>query len=262
MASQYDAPRLPVIDLSLFDAGDPWRDHVAAQIDWAAGTFGAFYIVGHGIDAALSEALLESGRHFFAQEYRGKQSRHFDPEMPGFRDAMQDYSAGLTGLSHKLMATMARGLGLGDSYFVDRYTGSPTVLFRIFNYPAAVAGSTTAQWGTSAHTDSGLLTLLKQDTSGGFQIEHRDRWLDVPEVPDSFVVKVGDTLERLTGGRYVSAAHRVVEDSSRARLLMPFFFDPGFDAELEPIPGLQGVDRPHPTRGASGTDLHHHRSRV
>jgi isopenicillin N synthase-like dioxygenase len=45
-------------------------------------------------------------------------------------------------------------------------------------------------------------------------------------------------LERLTSGRYKSALHRVVNHSGRPRLAMPFFFDPRFDAELQPIPGL------------------------
>ena len=35
MVSRIEPPRLPVIDLSLFDLGDPWRSQVAAQIDAA-----------------------------------------------------------------------------------------------------------------------------------------------------------------------------------------------------------------------------------
>jgi isopenicillin N synthase-like dioxygenase len=56
MSSIADSPRLPVIDLSLFDAGDPWRDHVAAQVDWAASEFGFFYIVGHGIEPGVVDS--------------------------------------------------------------------------------------------------------------------------------------------------------------------------------------------------------------
>jgi hypothetical protein len=48
-----DASHPPVIDLSLFEAGDPWRDHLAAQIDWTAAEFGAFGVVGHGVDLDL-----------------------------------------------------------------------------------------------------------------------------------------------------------------------------------------------------------------
>src|SRR5665213_581449 len=68
----YSDLRVPIIDLSLFECGDPWRGHVAAQIDWAASEFGFFYIVGHGVDSAQADALLESSRRFFAQEERVK----------------------------------------------------------------------------------------------------------------------------------------------------------------------------------------------
>jgi isopenicillin N synthase-like dioxygenase len=45
-------------------------------------------------------------------------------------------------------------------------------------------------------------------------------------------------LERLTSGRYTSALHRVINRSRQSRISMPFFFDPGFDAVLQPIPGV------------------------
>ena len=67
MASFVDLPRLPAIDLSLFDAGDPWRDHLATQIDWAGSTFGFFYVIGHGIETALVDALMDSSRRYFVR---------------------------------------------------------------------------------------------------------------------------------------------------------------------------------------------------
>jgi isopenicillin N synthase-like dioxygenase len=91
------------------------------------------------------------------------------------------------------------------------------------------------------HTDYGLLTLLYQDEIGGLQVKHGSGWIDVPYVPGSFVVNVGDMLERLTSGRYTSALHRVINSSGRSRISMPFFFDPRFDAELRPIQGVGPV---------------------
>jgi len=160
------------------------------------------------------------------------------PQVPGFRDAVLDYMTELTGLGHHLMCAIGRGLHLGDRYFFDHYTGSPTTLFRIFNYPSAPSGQAGESRGVGEHTDYGLLTLLYQDDVGGLQIRHEDSWIDVPYVPGSFVVNVGDMLERLTSGRYTSALHRVINNSGRSRISMPFFFDPGFDVVLQPIPGL------------------------
>lgn len=80
--------------------------------------------------------------------------------------------------------------------------------------------------------------------------------MDVPYLPGSFVVNVGDMLERLTSGRYVSALHRVVNTSGRARISMPFFFDPHFDAVLEPIPGVGPANgRPGLAARWDGIDL-------
>ena len=42
-------------------------------------------------------------------------------------------------------------------------------------------------------------------------------------------------LERMTGGRFRSTPHRVLNTSSRDRLSFPFFFDPNFHARVRPI---------------------------
>ena len=160
------------------------------------------------------------------------------PDLPGFRDAVLEYMTELTGLGHHLMSAIGRGLQLGDHYFFDHYTADPTKLFRIFNYPPVPSGKPEETPGVGEHTDYGLLTLLYQDEVGGLQVKYDGGWIEVPYVPGSFVVNVGDMLERLTSGRYTSALHRVVNASGRSRISMPFFFDPAFDAVLQPIQGI------------------------
>jgi isopenicillin N synthase-like dioxygenase len=83
-----------------------------------------------------------------------------------------------------------------------------------------------------------LLTLLQQDAVGGLQVLNRERWLDAPPLAGSLVCNVGDMLERLTNGRYLSALHRAKNLSARERLSMVLFLDPSFDAKLEPLPGV------------------------
>ena len=155
------------------------------------------------------------------------------PAVMGFREALLAYISKVTALGQTLLSGIAIGLGLRRDYFLERYTRDPTVLFRIFNYPPATESPDAL--GVGEHTDYGLLTLLRQDEIGGLEIWHHDRWLSAPPVPDSFVCNVGDMLERLTAGRYVSALHRVRNVSTRDRIAMPLFLDPGFDAVLEPI---------------------------
>ncbi|HEX5736434.1 MAG TPA: 2-oxoglutarate and iron-dependent oxygenase domain-containing protein [Blastocatellia bacterium] len=155
----------------------------------------------------------------------------FPAHIPLFRQTVLDYMAAMTRLGHALMTGIALSLGLEESYFADRYTAEPLVLFRIFNYPP----SSEEGWGVGEHTDYGLLTILKQDESGGLQVKIKSRWVDSPPIPNSFVCNIGDMLDRMTGGLYLSTPHRVRNRSGRDRLSFPFFFDPNFDAEVKPI---------------------------
>jgi isopenicillin N synthase-like dioxygenase len=156
----------------------------------------------------------------------------FPDEPPGFRDAVLDYLAAMTRLGHRLMAGLALSLELDASYFADRYTGDPLILFRIFNYPPPLDP---ALWGVGEHTDYGLLTILWQDKAGGLEVRSGSRWVAAPPVPGSFVCNIGDMLDRMTRGLYRSTPHRVRNPAPRDRLSLPFFFDPNFFAQVQPI---------------------------
>jgi isopenicillin N synthase-like dioxygenase len=156
------------------------------------------------------------------------------PKRPaGLRPAVEAYMAGATKAAHALTRAVAASLGLGVGYF-DRYTAQPTVLFRIFHYPPQTG--TENGYGVGEHTDYGFLTLLAQDRHGGLQVKVDGQWLDAPPVPGALVCNVGDMLDRLTRGAYRSVPHRVINISGQERLSFPLFFDPGFDAVIEPLP--------------------------
>jgi isopenicillin N synthase-like dioxygenase len=160
----------------------------------------------------------------------------FPPDMPAFRETVLEYLSALTRLGHRLMAGVSLSLGLDESYFADRYTADPLILFRIFNYPPAQSSRDEAEaWGVGEHTDYGLLTILKQDDVGGLEIKTAGGWVDAPPVDGAFVCNIGDMLERLTAGLYRSTPHRVRNLSRRDRLSFPFFFDPNFNAEVKPL---------------------------
>jgi len=161
------------------------------------------------------------------------------PEIRGFRETVLRYIDSLTALGHALMSGISLGLNLDERYFQQRYYRDPLVLFRIFNYPhsSAARGHETT-WGVGEHTDYGLLTILRQDDTGGLQVKSRSRWIDAPPIDGSFLCNIGDMLERLTRGLYRSTPHRVINLSSRDRLSFPFFFDPSFDARMLPVEGL------------------------
>ncbi|MEZ5381689.1 MAG: 2-oxoglutarate and iron-dependent oxygenase domain-containing protein [Microthrixaceae bacterium] len=147
------------------------------------------------------------------------------------------YMHAATSVGHAVMRGLAMGLGIDANWFDAHLTANPTVLFRIFHYPPNPIEAEPT-WGVSAHTDYGLLTLLAQDDRGGLQVHVGQRWVDVPAEPGVLVCNLGDMLEAMVGGRYRSTLHRVRNTSGQGRLSFPFFFDPAWDARIDPIPGL------------------------
>jgi isopenicillin N synthase-like dioxygenase len=160
----------------------------------------------------------------------------FPEGIPALREVALAYMDAMTRLGHTLMTGIALSLGLDASYFADRYTREPLILFRIFNYPPDPSATGEApRWGAGEHTDYGLLTILKQDSAGGLQIKSQARWIEAPPLPGSFVCNIGDMLDRMTGGLYRSTPHRVQNRARRSRLSFPFFFDPNWSAMVKPI---------------------------
>ena len=166
------------------------------------------------------------------------------PDVPGLRETILAYMAAVTQLGHRLMEGIALSLGLPASYFAERYTADPLILFRLFNYPSQpVPEGMDVQWGVGEHTDYGLLTILHQDTVGGLAVHTPGGWIDAPPVPGAFVCNIGDMLDRMTGGLYKSTPHRVKRNTSgRDRLSFPLFFDPNFEARVQRIEGLAGAE--------------------
>ena len=56
-------------------------------------------------------------------------------------------------------------------------------------------------------------------------------WLDVPSRPGSLVLNLGVTLSNMTSGRIKATEHRVRE-IGRERYSVPFFFEPGYHAQV------------------------------
>lgn len=157
------------------------------------------------------------------------------PQIAGFRETVLEYQQALTELGHLIMSGIARSLGLAGTYFQERLTEEPTILFRIFHYPPLPIGGEQPLWSVGEHTDYGLLTILLQDDSGGLEVKSQGRWIEAQPIEGTFVCNLGDMLDRMTGGLYRSTAHRVRNLSARGRLSFPFFFDPSWDARVEPI---------------------------
>jgi isopenicillin N synthase-like dioxygenase len=208
--------------------GRAWRGYFPVGGELTSGLPDRKEGIYFGAELEASHPLVRAGTPLHG-------SNLFPAEIPELRRAVLAYLEALTRLGHTVMEGIALSLGLEASYFRAQITASPLILFRIFNYPPAPKGDETT-WGVGEHTDYGLLTLLKQDDAGGLQVKKRGGWIEAPPVPGSFVCNIGDMLDRMTGGLYRSTPHRVRNAAGRDRLSFPFFFDPGFEAEVHPLP--------------------------
>jgi isopenicillin N synthase-like dioxygenase len=159
-------------------------------------------------------------------------------EVPELAFTAGTYMAAAMRAAAVLMEGVSLSLGLEAEYFARAYTAEPTILFRIFHYPAQPRDGAGAgeSWGVGEHTDYGLLTLLAQDRYGGLQVKTPGGWIAAPPIEGALVCNIGDMLERLTGGLFRSTPHRVKNVSGHDRLSFPLFFDPDFLAPMTPLP--------------------------
>lgn len=158
------------------------------------------------------------------------------PDLPGWRAVMQDYYDRMVALGRLLLRAFAVALALPVDYF-ESWLDVPMTTLGPLHYPPQTGRITEAQLGAGAHTDYGCLTILHQDSTGGLQVRGLDgRWLAAPPMPGSFVVNIGDMMERWTNGVFRSTLHRVVNMSGQDRYTLPFFFDPDFYAPVACLP--------------------------
>ena len=105
-----------------------------------------------------------------------------------------------------------------------------------------------------SHVDSTLLTLLYQLDRSGLQVLAEDvrtrtpRWVDVPVVPNSFVVNTGLGTQLLSDGLLNATYHRV-KLQPEARHSVALFVEFGYNATLEPFTATATSDLTKQWRG-------------
>jgi isopenicillin N synthase-like dioxygenase len=182
-----------------------------------------------GEELAVTDPRVRAGRPLHGPNLFPSRPSALRPTVLACLDAF-------TRLGHQLMVGLALALELDEDWFERELTADPVVLFRMFHYPAAPDDLVDDPgWGVGEHTDYGLLTILYQDAGGGLEVRDREGWVEIPPQPGALVCNLGDMLERMTGGVYRSTPHRVRSPRGRDRISCPFFFDPGWEAEVPAI---------------------------
>ncbi|KAK2079184.1 hypothetical protein QBZ16_002875 [Prototheca wickerhamii] len=160
--------------------------------------------------------------------------------LPGYRAATWAYYQALTELNRRTLPVLALSLGLERRHFDPLFERAIASL-RPLHYSAEAAAPEQGQFSAGAHCDYGCLTFLLTDGTPGLQVYLGDKWHDVPYIPGTLVINLGDMLERWTGGRYRSTMHRVVNTSGRERFSAAFFVEPNFETVVEVFPQEGGT---------------------
>ncbi len=106
---------------------------------------------------------------------------------------------------------------------------SDNTILRTIYYPALDFDAEPGSVRAAAHEDINFITLLVAASAPGLQVkDSKGNWHDVPHEENSLVVNVGDMLQLISGGRFKSTTHRVVNpvDSKSDRISIPLFLHP------------------------------------
>ena len=167
------------------------------------------------------------------------------PDIPGWRGATGAYYTALEALGRAVVEGLLRGLGADPRRAGALFDRSISTL-RLLHYPEHPAGTLPddrrieipagTRWiMTKPHTDSGFVTLLWQDGTGGLQAQGPGGdWVDVPPADGGLVVNFGQMLSDWSGGQIRATPHRVLGGRAE-RFSVPFFFEPAVDAIVTPL---------------------------
>ncbi|XP_021731698.1 protein DMR6-LIKE OXYGENASE 2-like [Chenopodium quinoa] len=153
---------------------------------------------------------------------------------PEFKEDAQEYARELEKLAFKLLELIALSLGLAadrlNGYFKDHAS-----IVRLNYYPSCPSPQLVL--GLNRHKDAGALTILAQDDVGGLQVRRKSdgEWVSVRPNPGAFIVNVGDIVQVWSNDKYESVEHRVMVNSEKERLSIPFFFYPAHYIMVKPL---------------------------
>ncbi|QDP16878.2 hypothetical protein Tsubulata_018428 [Turnera subulata] len=225
----------------------PYEEKLKIKLSASAGYRG-YQRVGENITKGtpdMHEAIdcyreIQSGRYgALGEVMEGCNQWALNP--PNFKPLMEKYVNLCTDLSRKIMRGIALALSGSPDEFEGDITGDAFWVLRIIGYPglSSTNGHDAPEndIGCGAHTDYGLLTLVNQDEDiTALQVRNMSgEWIPAPPIPGTFVCNIGDMLKILSNGLYDSTLHRVINNSSKYRVCIAYFYEPNYDAAVEPL---------------------------
>ncbi|KAF2312709.1 hypothetical protein GH714_039717 [Hevea brasiliensis] len=170
--------------------------------------------------------------------------------------AVSGYIEAVRELACELLDLVAEGLRVPDTSVFSRLirdVDSDSIL-RLNHYPPmpilckdndTSSSYNTNRVGFGEHSDPQILTLLRSNDVGGLQISLNDSvWFPVSPDPSAFCVNVGDVLQAMTNGRFLSVRHRALTNSCKSRMSMAYFAAPPLSTKITALPQMLSAVRP------------------
>lgn len=162
---------------------------------------------------------------------------------PDFRAVLSAYYESMLSLGRVLFHGFALALNLPETYFDEKIT-QPMAQLSLLHYPPQPTPIDPRHLGLGAHTDYECFAILNQRTRGLQAQNDLGQWIEVPPVPDSFVINIGDCMARWTNDRFASTIHRVINLTGHPRLSIPFFFAANYDATIACLESCHSPEQP------------------
>jgi isopenicillin N synthase-like dioxygenase len=162
-------------------------------------------------------------------------------EVPELQEVIEPVRDGLCDVGRSVMRALAKPLGQDPDYFDEMIKDSPNTLFRPLHYPAVTAEQAPNTIGACQHTDINFTTVLPAPTREGLWVQSRaGAWIPGRAPEGHVIVQVGDMLQHVTGGYFLSAQHEVrspiaQSPDDKGRYSSALFIHPRPDVMLEPI---------------------------
>lgn len=171
------------------------------------------------------------------------------PSLPAMPDAVLGWMAAMDRVGLGALRALALGLGQPISRWDGGFVPESDVHLKIIHYPPRPDAD--ADQGVGLHRDTGLLTFIAQDDTGGLQVQLGDELVDAPHVEGAYLMNLGEMLETATDGYLRATPHRVVSpEDGPGRISIAYFFNPRFESPFLPIDlpdelaaAARGVDR-------------------
>jgi isopenicillin N synthase-like dioxygenase len=155
--------------------------------------------------------------------------------LPEMRTTTLAWMAAIEPVGLTVMRALAVGLGQSLDAFDDAMLPHGDVHVKIIRYPTQIPGQDTGQ-GVGMHHDSGVLTFILQDDTGGLEVQTDAGIVPAINKPGCYVMNLGEMLQSATNGYLRATPHRVVSPSTgQARISIAFFAHPRLESRFEPI---------------------------